>query len=280
MASRSLPFSSSSQRRARDAAAAGGVPAAGWGWAAAGALLGLLAALLLYAPARWLAAGVAAATGERVQLSAPRGTVWNGSAALVLTGGSGSADAAALPGRVEWRLRPRWDGVAIALGSACCTPQPLSVQVHLRFNGARIVVADSSSRWPAALLAGLGTPFNTLQPEGTLAIETHQFELLLAAGRLQLQGNAQLDAIDMSSRLSPLKPMGSYRLSLGGGAVPALALQTLGGALRLSGNGQFVGGRLHFSGEASAAPERAAALSNLLNLLGRRNGDRSIISVG
>ena len=47
------------------------------------------------------------------------GTIWNGSAQLVLTGGAGSTDAIALPTRVEWRLRPRWDGVAATLQSPC-----------------------------------------------------------------------------------------------------------------------------------------------------------------
>ena len=36
----------------------------------------------------------------------------------------------------------------------------------------------------------------------------------------------------------------------------------------------------HFTGEASAAPDREAALSNLLNIIGRRQGVRSIITVG
>lgn len=256
------------------------VPRAGWGWAFTGGLLGLLLALLLGAPARWLAAGVAAATGHRIELTATRGSIWNGSAVLALTGGYGSQDAAALPGRIDWRLRPRWDGAALQLAAACCTQQPLTARLHLGWGGIRIAIGDTSSRWPAALLTGLGTPFNTLQPEGMLALQTHQLDLLTAAGRLQVQGSAQLDALDMSSRLSPLKPMGSYRISLGGGAVPAVALQTLDGALRLSGNGQFVGGRLHFAGEATAAPEREAALSNLLNILGRRDGARSIMTVG
>ena len=48
----------------------------------------------------------------------------------------------------------------------------------------------------------------------------------------------------------------------------------------LSGNGQWVGKRLRFTGEASAAPGREAALANLLNIIGRRSGARSIITVG
>ncbi|HSW17130.1 MAG TPA: type II secretion system protein N, partial [Ramlibacter sp.] len=81
-------------------------PRAPWGWAITGALAGTLVALVVFAPARWAAAAVAEATGKRVVLDAPRGTVWNGSAQLLFTGGSGSQDVAALPSRVEWRMRP------------------------------------------------------------------------------------------------------------------------------------------------------------------------------
>ena len=91
---------------------------------------------------------------------------------------------------------------------------------------------------------------------------------------------AQLEATGLSSRLSTLKPMGSYRMTLNGGATPTLRLETLEGSLQLSGTGQWVGSRLHFNGVASAAPEREAALSNLLNIIGRRSGARSIITLG
>jgi general secretion pathway protein N len=74
--------------------------------------------------------------------------------------------------------------------------------------------------------------------------------------------------------------MGSYRINLQGGATPTLRLDTIDGSLRLSGSGQWVGRRLRFTGEATAAPEREAALSNLLNIIGRRNGPRSIITIG
>ena len=74
--------------------------------------------------------------------------------------------------------------------------------------------------------------------------------------------------------------MGSYRITLLGGATPTLQLDTLEGSLQLTGNGQWVGSRLRFTGEASAAPEREAALANLLNIIGRRSGARSIITIG
>lgn len=255
-------------------------PRAPWGWAAAGACVGLLAALTVFAPARWLAQGVARASAGRVLLLQARGTVWTGSAQFALSGGPASRDRAALPGRVHWRLRPDLRGLQLQLQADCCTPTPLQVQVSPRWGGAAVDVQDRQSDWPAAVLAGLGAPWNSLQPQGRLVLRTQGLQAAWAAGRLVLQGQAQLDLLDFSSRLATLRPLGSYRLVLQGGEVPTLQLGTLDGALRLQGAGQWVGQRLRFSGEASAAPERAAALDNLLNILGRRDGARALLSLG
>lgn len=271
---------SSSSPRHRKPAASTTAPRGAWAWALAGALAGTVPAAALFAPARWLAQGVASATGGQVQLLQARGTVWTGSAQLVLTGGTASQDRAALPGRVEWQLRPTLSGVRAQLRADCCTPQPLQAQVQARWAGARLVVADGQSQWPAALLTGLGTPWNTVQPQGQLALRTQALEMNWAAGRMALAGQVQIDALALSSRLSTLRPMGSYRVVVQGGEAPTLTLTTLDGHLQLSGSGQWVGNRLRFAGEASATPEREAALANLLNIIGRRNGARSIITVG
>ena len=251
-----------------------------WAWALLGGLLGGLLTLALFAPAQWLASAVAQASGAQVQLAQARGTLWNGSAQLVLTGGAASQDRAALPGRIDWQLRPTLSGLRASLSAACCTDSALQLQVQLRWGGANITLADSQSQWPANVLAGLGTPWNTLQPQGKLALRTTNLQADWAAGRMVLSGQAQLDALAMSSRLSTLAPMGSYRFALQGGEVPTLTLQTLEGSLQLSGSGQWIGQRLRFAGEASAAPEREAALANLLNIIGRRSGARSLITLG
>ena len=80
--------------------------------------------------------------------------------------------------------------------------------------------------------------------------------------------------------MATLRPLGSYRVQLRGGDTPTLALSTLEGPLRLSGEGQWVGQRLRFQGEASAEPGLEGALANLLNLLGRRQGERALMSFG
>lgn len=251
-----------------------------WRWAWAGGLLGLTVAVLLCAPARWLAAGVARASQGQVQLADARGTVWNGSAQLVLAGGEGSTDSTALPERLHWQIRPAWNGLRTALEAECCMAQPLHLNATPHWGGAQLTLTDSQSHWPAPLLAGLGAPWNTLQPEGTLALSTRAIAMDWNNGRMVLSGQARLEALDMASRLSTLKPMGSYRLTLTGGSPTTLQLETLNGSLQLTGSGEWVGARLHFDGMATAAPERVDALSNLLNIIGRRNGARATIKVG
>lgn len=242
--------------------------------------MGLLLATLLNAPARWLTGLLQSALGERALLQDARGTLWNGSARLTLSGGAGSTDTASLPGRLGWRIRPGWSGLAVDLNADCCMQQPWHWQVQPRWGGVKLVLSDATSQWPAHSLSGLGTPWNTLQVEGQLTLSTRALVLQWASGRLLLAGQAQLDALQVSSRLSTLRPMGSYRIVLSGGNAPAFVLSTLDGALQLSGSGQWVGSRLRFDGVASAAPERLDVLSNLLNIIGRRDGARAIIKIG
>lgn len=251
-----------------------------WRWALAGALLGLTLSTVFFAPARWLSLLVQRTSGGQVLLMEARGTVWAGSARVTLTGGLGSTAVATLPGRLAWVLAPGFGGARLLLNADCCMQQAWSMQLQPRWNGMQVRLSDAQSQWPAKLLAGLGTPWNTVQPQGDLHLSTKGLTLAWAAGRLLLTGAAQLDAMNLASHLSTLRPMGSYRFSLTGGTPVTLALTTLQGSLQISGSGQWVGGQLRFNGEASAAPEHQAALSNLLNIIGRRNGARSIIKVG
>jgi general secretion pathway protein N len=254
-----------------------------WAWAGAGALLGLLVSTLVFAPARWLSSLVRQASAGQLLLDDARGTVWTGSARLTLTGGAGSPDRATLPGRLTWQLRPAASGASglnLQLGADCCLSQAWLWRLSPGWDGLHLTFSDQQSSWPAQWLAGLGTPWNTLQMQGQLVLGTQALALHWASGRWQVAGSAQLDAQDLSSRLSTLRPMGSYRLTLSGGVAPELQLVTLAGSLQLSGQGQWVGNKLRFVGEASAAPESQAALSNLLNIIGRRNGARSTIKLG
>lgn len=255
--------------------------------AIAAAVLGALLALLLFAPARWLADGITRASGGQVQLVNARGTVWNGQVDLLFTGGAGSRSASALPEGLVWRLRPAWQGgpaLALDLQAPCCTPKPVQLRLRPGLLGETTLdVAAFESRWPASVLTGLGTPWNTLRLEGSIALSSQGLGLSLASGRARLQGGLDIDALDLASRLASIRPLGSYRAQLradADGHTAQLELSTLSGALLLQGRGQWVGGRLRFAGDAQAAPGSELALTNLLNIVGRRDGPRSVITIG
>jgi general secretion pathway protein N len=271
---------------------------AGRRWATWGAALGVLVALITQAPAQWLANGLQQATAGRLLLAEARGSLWNGSAVLVLTGGEGSRDAATLPGRLTWRLRPDWRGLQLSANQACCLQGDLRLHLQPGWGGYTVTLDSPNSasgtpgqsaggplgQWPAAWLAGLGTPWNTLQLGGQLQLASGGLRLQSTQGRVQLEGTLALTLQSASARVSPLPVLGSYLLQVqgsgGGTAVPTLQLSTLDGVLLLSGSGQWTGARLRFRGQAEAAEGHAAALSNLLNIIGRRQGALSVISIG
>lgn len=251
-----------------------------WRTAAIAACVGAVVTVIAFAPAAWLARGLQLASGGHVLLSDAQGSIWRGSAQLLLTGGAGSSDAASLPGRVDWRLRPSWNGARMALNLPCCAAQAVQLALVAGWSQNVLEISPARVNLPAPWLSGLGAPWNTLDPQGQLALSNDALQVQWAVGRVRLQGQLTLDMMGMSSRLSTLSPLGDYRLSVGGGDVPTIALQTLSGALQLSGSGQVVGSRIRFIGEASAAPEQQDALSNVLNIIGRRQGAKSLISLG
>jgi general secretion pathway protein N len=139
-------------------------------------------------------------------------------------------------------------------------------------------------QWPSAWLGGLGTPFNTLQLGGALRLSSPGISFESVQGRWLVHGRADVELTHASSRLSTLDTLGSYRLSLVGDAsgsgAAQLNLETVEGALQLSGTGVWGANGVRFRGEARASTDADAALSNLLNIIGRREGARSVISIG
>jgi general secretion pathway protein N len=255
-------------------------------WALGGIAFGAFVAAITYAPASWLASALYSASGERLLLADAQGSVWTGQAVMVLAGGPGSRDASALPDRLHWKLRPSWRGLTLRARQACCLNGELRLELRPALGGFTLLLPaqpDGLGRWPARWLTGLGTPWNTLQLGGTLQVATPGLSLQVVEGRVRFNGTLELTLQGASSRLSPLDQLGSYRLGVRGddaGAGAGFSLQTLEGALRLAGEGQWSGSRLRFRGQAEAAPGQEAALANLLNIIGRRRGALSVISIG
>jgi general secretion pathway protein N len=256
-------------------------------WGVAGALAGATVALVAFAPASWLTSAVASATQQHLLLTDARGTVWSGSAVPVLTGGVGSRDAVALPGRLQWQLG--WSGLGprLELRQACCLNGAVAVQLMPGFGQLDAVLVPQPGwvgQWPSAWLGGLGTPWNTMQLGGAVRLVSPGLTLRWVAGRWQMEGRADIEFNGVSSRLSTLESLGSYRLSLAADPANAgtslVTLSTVDGALQLSGSGTWNAGGFRFRGEARSGLANDTALNNLLNIIGRRDGARSVISIG
>jgi len=207
-------------------------------------------------------------------------------ARLVETGGGTGALDLWLPGHPK---DPGETPLGLTLRHPDLMPAPLAMHLQpglgswtLRLDAAS--APGTALLWPAAWLTALGTPWNTLQPSGLLRLSSPGFSLQMAPGGMRLQGSVVLEASDIASRLSTLPRLGSYRVVVAGTGngreAATVQLNTLDGALLLSGSGQWTGARLRLRGEARAAPGQEAALQNLLNLIGTRDGARSVLSIG
>jgi general secretion pathway protein N len=254
--------------------------------AAVGAAFGAVIAFLANLPAAWVAQVVASATNQRLLLADARGTLWSGSAVAVLTGGPQSRDASALPGRLEWTLGLRGYGFELRAQHACCLNGSLAVQVRPGFGRIAFTVLPSPGwlgQWPSSWLGGLGTPWNTLQLGGAVRLVSPGVRVESVQGRWRVDGRADIELLGVSSRMTTLSTLGNYRMSVSGDAQSStsrLQLSTQDGALQLSGEGSLGPNGLTFRGEARAEAADEPALNNLLNIIGRREGARSVISIG
>jgi len=241
-------------------------------WLVAAGLSALIT-VLAFLPAAWLAPLLESQTGGRVTLGDAQGSLWRGSAFIGAAPSGKDAVAALLPGRFSWHLSP-----LVLLGRVDATlenTQVLSSTVSIRGSWSEWTISPSAMLLPAERLAALGAPLNTLQPSGKMQLTWQQLTLARTkvgnADSVSLHGVMTLDLLAMASRLSPVKPLGSYRMRLDWqGTQAALALTTLGGAMLLNGSGQLQNGHFQFSGTAEAAVGQEEKLATLLSLLGQR----------
>jgi general secretion pathway protein N len=243
-------------------------------------MLSIIATLLFFFPAAWLGTLVERQTDGRFTLGDAQGTLWQGSAFI---GGAASRDGAVtplLPGRMSWRVSKLVlvGIVDVQLENDAALSQPL----NLRGSWKQWQLSPASLLLPAAGLAGLGAPLNTIAPTGTMRLSWSTLELVLNGQQLDLNGKTTLEMTDMASAISAIQPLGSYAMALDWqGQRAIVTLSTLKGPLVLDGSGALDHGRLQFSGTAQAAPGSEDRLANLLNLLGQRrmNGDKNIIAL-
>jgi len=232
-------------------------------------VLAVAVTVLLFLPAAWLGPMVERQTGGRLTLGDAQGTLWRGSAFVGGAPGEGGSVTPLLPGRFSWRLSPLvlFGQVNMELANDKALAQP----VRVSGSWSQWQVSAGELLLPAEGLAGLGAPLNTLAPSGVIKLSWNLLDIARQGQTVVVQGRTVLSLTDMGSRMSPVKPLGSYEMAMDWrGQRADLALRTVRGALLLSGSGTLENGRLRFSGQAQAAEGYEDTLGNLLNLLGQR----------
>lgn len=230
------------------------------------ALLLLLGAMLLKAPATWLDHGLQQASRGALGLADGEGSLWRGQGNLQAILPSGDVGNLA---RVAWHLEPS----ALLRGG-------LRLVMTRESDGTPVIdIFVAPSGWtlhrlhgevPASLLGAFSTTMRDLGLSGRLTFDLR--DVGMAGGQVRGDGFVVWSAA--GSNLTRLHPLGDYRLELRGlGPTLDYRLTTLGGKLRLSGEGGWrPGANPSFRGEAVPASEHRAELAPLLRILGRENG--------
>jgi general secretion pathway protein N len=236
--------------------------------------------VLAFFPAAWLTAIVEQQTMGRLTLGDAHGTLWRGSAFIGGAASGGDPVTPLLPGRFSWRLSPMilLGSVDAELENAASLPQPISVTGSWH----QWQVSAGAILLPAERLTALGAPLNTIQPSGQIRLIWEPLQLTQQDGKIEIGGMMNLEMNEVASRLSSIKPLGSYDLAFDWhGSHASVLLKTLKGPMLLNGSGMFSNGRLQFSGTARAEAGQEQRLANFLNLLGqrRREGDTDVIAL-
>mgnify|MGYP003627915794 CR=1 FL=1 len=246
------------------------------------ALFGVLIALVGFAPATLADWGLQKATAGRMGLAETEGTVWSGSGRLVLidindrTEGLRTVAGVAVPGRLNWTINklPLFLGIV----DADVQLDGMSDQIKLSGDVNEMRISPGQVSLPSVDLGRLGSPWNTIKPAGALALRWEG--LVLREG--SFQGRADIELRNMASALTPVNPLGSYRIGVvGEGAAAKLDITTISGPLLLDGNGTWSARRgVNFTAYARAEEQERTRLQTLLGLIGRRQGDKTLIKIG
>ena len=219
------------------------------------------AALIAFAPAIIVDVGLDRATGGRLRLAAPAGSLWAGRGHLELL----DPDVSSGIGRpVEWRLAPgslRHGGIGFEV-LAGGVERPFSVI----FSWRRFEISAARMSLPAGALGVALPQLAPLELTGNLLLDVPS--AVWEDG--QLNGGAAVRWSSAGSALSAISPLGSYELKLEcSHSIARLALSTIESALELSGSGAWtVGHRPQLRASARVQPAHRPQLAPLLRLVG------------
>ncbi|MFZ6686153.1 type II secretion system protein N [Undibacterium sp. SXout11W] len=244
------------------------------------AILSVIFSVLFFLPASWMGVLIERQTQGRLSLCDVQGSFWNGSGFIGVAAGINDSVTPLFPGRFNWKISPFI--LLTQLDLELQNPEALSVPVKITGNFSEWHVSPSALVLPTERLEGLGAPLNTIGPSGKLHLSWNNLQFMRDGLIVNAQGQLQLNLSEMASRLSPVRPLGSYKMAFDlQGTNAEINLVTETGPMMLSGSGTVNAGHFQFSGKAWAQEGQEAKLANLLNLLGqrRKDGDKDVIAL-
>lgn len=252
----------------------------------------LLALVVLFAGLVTLLWNLPASVGDRVldhlsngraRLADTSGTVWKGRGKVVLVDVAAERQQTGpvlaglvLPGQLSWQVRI----VPLMIGLVDVTLGLDGINTPLRLNGSFSEIRGSGGTLslPAVDLGRLGSPWNTIRPSAAVGLQWDAFTIRQGA----YEGRMSIELRDAASSMTPVRPLGTYRIDVDSKtAGTKVNLQTLSGPLKLSGSGQWdkrYG--LRFSAYAEPDASERDRLQGFLALIGRREGDKTVIKIG
>lgn len=236
---------------------------------AALALLAILIALLALAPATWLDAGLQRTTRGVIGLADARGSLWRGSGVVQAILPSGEVETLE---SIRWRIDP-WALLAARVHFTALSERDGKAVLDATITPASVAVAELRIECPAALLGLLSSTVRAAGVTGRIALRASGLRI----DAQSISGGGDLVWRDAGSTLTAVHPLGNYRVDLkGAGRGLDFVLSTQGGALNLSGVGQWQpGAPLSFNGSATPSPDKKKQLAPLLRIIGKETGGES-----
>ena len=233
----------------------------------------LLACILIFAvayfPIRWLSTSVAKMTNCQVAVLQPEGTLWKGSAQL------GFSDMKL--GASETCQAPRAGTERFSWKSQCSVSDVMCKWVIQYVNTAKpleltvqpgtIKLGSNQIELPPSLIEVAGGVLRSLHLRGKLVIRWDDLSWDSSP-----RGLVEVKFLQVTSPISPVKPLGSYALTFQLAQELKLDFSTINGPLLLTANGVVEKGRLSLQGEATAPAESIDALIGLLSIIGKKDG--------
>jgi hypothetical protein len=242
-----------------------------------------LLGFFLQAPASWMDVLISKATQGAVRLANPEGTFWQGRAELRFIPSALQSDEKAmlenpqsflLGKSIAWQILPKGRDLGLHLSGDALSGAISKQPITYGFSG--LVIPDGQLILPALPLEQAGTVFAMLKPQADLQVRWSG----LKSKRLQNdQASVWVDFNNFGTSLSPIRPLGSYRLTISGLSLSEAKqtrltwlIESLGQpVIAISGAGQLsdmVRGQLKFQ-----CHRQCEFVNGLLSAIGKKNGE-------